>query len=38
MERNPQRFNKGIRNWKSPSSVALNPTEEVKDNLKNTAI
>jgi len=37
-ESHPQRFNKGIRNWASPSAVALNPTEDIKDNLKNTAI
>ncbi len=36
-ERHPQRFNKGIRNWASPSAVALNPTEDIKDKLKNTA-
>jgi len=30
----PQRFNKGIRNWKSPEKVALNPTDEVKEILR----
>ena len=30
----PQRFNRGIRNWKSPGKVALNPTDEVRDILK----
>jgi len=29
----PQRFNKGIRNWKSPKKVALNPTDEIKEML-----
>ena len=30
----PQRFNIGIRNWKSPGKVALNPTDEVRETLK----
>ncbi|PRR84501.1 Integrase core domain protein [Clostridium vincentii] len=29
----PQRFNKGIRTWKSPEKVALNPTDEIKEML-----
>ncbi len=37
-ERHPQRFNKGIRNWTSPGAVALNPTEEIREKIKNTAI
>lgn len=28
-ERHTQRFNKGIRNWTSPSAVSLNIAEEV---------
>ena len=35
---NPQRFNKGIRNWEVPKAVALNPTDEIKDTLKNNII
>ncbi|MBD7913074.1 transposase [Clostridium sp. Sa3CVN1] len=31
---NPARFNKDIRNWTPPEMVALNPTDEFKDNLK----
>lgn len=31
---NPYRFNRGIRNWKPPEKVALNPTDEIKDKLK----
>lgn len=30
---NPQRFNKGIRNWKEPEIVALNPIVETKSTL-----
>ncbi len=32
---NPSRFNKGIRDWDPPQKVALNPTDEVKNELKN---
>lgn len=35
---NPQRFNKGIRKWESPKAVVLNPTDEIKDILKNNVI
>lgn len=35
---NPQRFNKGIRKWESPKAVALNPTDKIKDILKNNVI
>lgn len=35
---NPQRFNKGIRKWEVPKAVALNPTDEIKDTLKNNII
>lgn len=35
---NPQRFNKGIRKWEAPEAVALNPTDEIKDKLKNNII
>lgn len=31
---NPQRFNRGIRNWDLPNSVALNPNDENKSNLE----
>jgi len=34
-ERHPHRFNKVIRNWASPSAIALNTSEEVKEKLKN---
>ena len=32
---NPSRFNKGIRNLIPPEKVALNPTDEIKEMLKN---
>ncbi len=32
------KFNKEIRNWTLHSAVAHNPTEGIKDKLKNTAI
>lgn len=35
---NPLRFKKGIRNWSVPDKVALNPTDEVKKEIKNEAI
>lgn len=35
---NPQRFKKGIRNWKVIKKVALNPTDEIKENLKNEIV
>lgn len=35
-ELNPQRFNRGIRNWEVPKAVALNPTEEIKLKLEIT--
>ena len=35
---NPLRFKKGIRNWSVPDKVALNPTDEVKEKIKNKAI
>lgn len=35
---NPLRFKKGIRNWDVPEKVALNPTDEIKDNLKNEVV
>lgn len=31
---NPQRFNKGIRNWNLNDKVALNPTDEIKEQIK----
>lgn len=31
---NPQRFNKGIRNWNLNGKVALNPTDEIKEQIK----
>jgi transposase InsO family protein len=34
----PQRFNKGIQKWESPKTVALNPTDEVKDLFENDVI
>lgn len=33
-ELNPSRFNRGVRNWDLPESVALNPTDEVKENIE----
>ncbi|WP_410506251.1 hypothetical protein ACER0A_010795 [Haloimpatiens sp. FM7315] len=30
---NPQRFNRGIRNWDLNDKVALNPTNEIKDKI-----
>jgi len=33
-QRNPKRWTRGLRNWKLPQLVALNPTEEVKTQLK----
>ncbi|PPK45566.1 transposase InsO family protein [Clostridium algidicarnis DSM 15099] len=35
---NPLRFNKGIRNWEPAETVALNPTDEIKQTLKTEAI
>lgn len=35
---NPQRFNKGIRNWDLNDKVALNPTDEIKENIEKGAI
>lgn len=29
-ELNPQRFNRGIRSWDLPKTVALNPTDDMK--------
>lgn len=37
-ELNPQRFKKGIRNWKVINKVALNPTEAIKEELKKEII
>ena len=34
----PQRFNKGIRNWNAPKKVALNPTDEIKTELKQEGV
>lgn len=34
----PQRFNKGIRNWDAPKKVALNPTDEIKTELKQEGV
>lgn len=31
---NPTRFNKGIRNWTIPETVALNPTVEIKGKFR----
>lgn len=35
---NPQRFNRGIRNWEEPKCVALNPTDEIKNKLSSKVI
>ena len=35
---NPLRFKKGIRNWNPPEIVALNPTDEVKEEIIDKAI
>lgn len=35
---NPYRFNKGIRNWEPSRTVALNPTDEVKQQLNEDKI
>lgn len=35
---NPQRFKKGIRNFKVVEKVALNPTDEIKENIKNKIV
>ncbi|MFD3157315.1 hypothetical protein ACFIJ5_10705 [Haloimpatiens sp. FM7330] len=35
---NSLRFNKGIRKWEVPKVVALNPTDEIKNYLKNNII
>jgi len=35
---NPLRFNKGIRNWEPAETVALNPTDEIKQTLKTEVI
>ena len=33
----PQRFNRGLRNWKLPKVVALNPISENKPNIKDVS-
>lgn len=35
---NPQRFNKGVINWNSNDKVALNPTDEIKEQIKKEII
>jgi hypothetical protein len=35
-KRHPHRFNRGIRKWDLPATVALNPTDDSKDTLHQT--